>query len=144
MSAININKNNFENEVLNSDKTVLLDFWASWCAPCRRVVPIVEEIADERMDIKVGKINVDEEPELANKFSIMSIPTLVVMKNGKIVQQVTGARPKNAILEMLQGGVLMGFFDFFKQSNINQGIEEYKMTAGAVLLDVRTLQGKNR
>ena len=101
MPAININKNNFENEVLNSDKTVLLDFWASWCAPCRRVVPIVEEIADERRDIKVGKINVDEEPELANKFSIMSIPTLVVMKNGKIVQQVSGARPKKAILEML-------------------------------------------
>ena len=101
MSAININKNNFENEVLNSDKTVLLDFWASWCVPCRRVVPIVEEIADERRDIKVGKINVDEEPELANKFSIMSIPTLVVMKNGKIVQQVSGARPKNVILEML-------------------------------------------
>ena len=101
MSAININKNNFENEVLNSDKTVLLDFWASWCAPCRMVVAIVEEIADERRDIKVGKINVDEEPELANKFNIMSIPTLVVMKNGKIVQQVSGARPKNAILEML-------------------------------------------
>ena len=101
MSAININKNNFENEVLNSDKTVLLDFWASWCAPCRRVVPIVEEIADERRDIKVGKINVDEEPELANKFSIMSIPTLVFMKNVKFVQQVSGDRPKNAILEML-------------------------------------------
>ena len=101
MSAININKNNFQNEVLNSDKPVLLDFWASWCAPCRMVVPIVEEIAGERRDIKVGKINVDEEPELANKFSIMSIPTLVVMKNGKIVQQVSGARPKNAILEML-------------------------------------------
>lgn len=101
MTAININKNNFQNEVLNSDKTVLLDFWASWCAPCRMVVPIVEEIASERRDIKVGKINVDEEPELANKFSIMSIPTLVVMKNGKIVQQVSGARPKNAILEML-------------------------------------------
>ena len=94
MSAININKNNFQNEVLNSDKP-------SWCAPCRMVVPIVEEIASERRDIKVGKINVDEEPELANKFSIMSIPTLVVMKNGKIVQQVSGARPKNAILEML-------------------------------------------
>ena len=90
MSAININKNNFQNEVLNSDKPVLLDFWASWCAPCRMVVPIVEEIASERRDIKVGKINVDEEPELANKFSIMSIPTLVVMKNGKIVQQVSG------------------------------------------------------
>ena len=101
MSAININKNNFQNEVLNSDKTVLLDFWASWCAPCRMVAPIVEEIAGERGDIKVGKINVDEEPELANKFSIMSIPTLVVMKNGKIVQQVSGARPKDAILEML-------------------------------------------
>ena len=101
MSAININKNNFQNEVLNSDKTVLLDFWASWCAPCRMVAPIVEEIAGERGDIKVGKINVDEDPELANKFSIMSIPTLVVMKNGKIVQQVSGARPKNAILEML-------------------------------------------
>jgi len=101
MSAININKNNFQDEVLNSDKTVLLDFWASWCVPCRMVVPIVEEIAGERRDIKVGKINVDEEPELANKFSIMSIPTLVVMKNGKIVQQVSGARPKNAILEML-------------------------------------------
>ena len=85
----------------NEHKTVLLDFWASWCAPCRMVVPIVEEIAGERRDIKVGKINVDEEPELANKFSIMSIPTLVVMKNGKIVQQVSGARPKNAILEML-------------------------------------------
>ena len=101
MTAININKNNFQNEVMNSDKPVLLDFWAPWCAPCRMVVPIVEEIASERRDIKVGKINVDEEPELANKFSIMSIPTLVVIKNGKIVQQVSGARPKNAILEML-------------------------------------------
>ena len=101
MSAININKNNFQNEVMNSDKTVLLDFWASWCAPCRMVVPIIEEIAGERPDIKVGKINVDEQPELASRFSIMSIPTLVVMKNGKIVQQVSGVRPKNAILEML-------------------------------------------
>ena len=101
MSAININKNNFQNEIMDSEKTVLLDFWAPWCAPCRMVVPIVEEIASERRDIKVGKINVDEEPELANKFSIMSIPTLVVMKNGKIVQRVSGARPKKAILEML-------------------------------------------
>ena len=101
MTAININKNNFQSEVMNSDKPVLLDFWAPWCAPCRMVVPIIEEIAGERPDIRVGKINVDEEPELANKFSIMSIPTLVVMKNGKIVQQVSGARPKNAILEML-------------------------------------------
>ncbi|MDD7453255.1 MAG: thioredoxin [Blautia obeum] len=101
MSAININKNNFQNEIMDSEKTVLLDFWASWCAPCRMVVPIIEEIAGERPDIKVGKINVDEQPELASEFSIMSIPTLVVMKNGKIVQQVSGARPKNAILEML-------------------------------------------
>ena len=102
MSAININKNNFQNEIMDSEKTVLLDFWASWCAPCRMVVPIIEEIAGERPDIRVGKINVDEQPELASKFSIMSIPTLVVMKNGKIVQQVSGVRPKNAILEMLQ------------------------------------------
>ena len=101
MTAININKNNFQNEVMNSDKPVLLDFWAPWCAPCRMVVPVIEEIAGERPDIKVGKINVDEQPELASEFSIMSIPTLVVMKNGKIVQQVSGARPKNAILEML-------------------------------------------
>ena len=101
MSAININKNNFQNEVLNSAKPVLLDFWAPWCAPCRMVVPIIEEIAGERPDIRVGKINVDEQPELSSKFGIMSIPTLVVMKNGKIVQQVSGARPKNAILEML-------------------------------------------
>ena len=101
MSAININKNNFQNEIMDSEKTVLLDFWAPWCAPCRMVVPIIEEIAGERPDIKVGKINVDEQPELASKFGIMSIPTLVVMKNGKIVQQISGARPKSAILEML-------------------------------------------
>ena len=101
MSAIIINKNNFQNEIMDSEKTVLLDFWAPWCAPCRIVVPVIEEIAGERPDIKVGKINVDEQPELASKFGIMSIPTLVVMKNGKIVQQVSGARPKDAILRML-------------------------------------------
>ena len=101
MTAININKNNFQSEVMNSDKPVLLDFWAPWCAPCRMVVPIIEEIAGERPDIRVGKINVDEQPELASEFSIMSIPTLVVMKNGKIVTKVSGARPKKAILEML-------------------------------------------
>ena len=101
MSAINVNKNNFNQEVLNSDKPVLMDFCAPWCGPCRMVVPLVEEIAKERSDIKVVKINVDEEQELAMQFGVMSIPTLVVMKNGKIVNQVTGARPKAQILAML-------------------------------------------
>ena len=101
MSAIDINKNNFQSEVLNSDKKVLLDFWAPWCGPCRMVVPIVEEIAGERLDIKVGKINVDEQPELAAQFGIMSIPTLVVIQSGKIINQAMGARSKSAILAML-------------------------------------------
>ena len=101
MSAININQDNFQNEVMNSDKPVLLDFWAPWCGPCRMVVPIMEEIARERADIKVGKVNVDEQPELASRFGVMSIPTLVVMKEGKIVNQALGARPKKAILSML-------------------------------------------
>ncbi len=101
MSAISVNKNSFNQEVLNSDKPVLMDFWAPWCGPCRMVVPLVEEIAKERSDIKVVKINVDEEQELAMQFGVMSIPTLVVMKNGKIVNQVTGARPKAQILAML-------------------------------------------
>ena len=101
MAAININNNNFHNEVMSSEKKVLLDFWAPWCGPCRMVVPLVEEIAKERPDIKVGKINVDENPELAKQFGVFSIPTLVVMENGKIVRQEQGARPKNAILAML-------------------------------------------
>lgn len=101
MSAIHIDQTNFQEEVLNSDKTVLLDFWASWCGPCQRVLPIVEEIALERPDIKVGKINVDEQPELAGKFRISSIPTLVVMKDRKIVSQSVGAKPKAQILKML-------------------------------------------
>ena len=101
MSAININKENFKEEVLNSEKKVLLDFWAPWCGPCRMVVPLVEEIARERSDIKVGKVNIDEQPELANHFGIMSIPTLMVMENGRIISQSQGARPKKAILAML-------------------------------------------
>ena len=101
MSAIHINDINFKREVIDSDKPVLLDFWAPWCGPCRVVLPIVEEIADERSDIKVGKINVDEQPGLAKQFGVMSIPTLVVMKNGKVINQAAGARPKAAILSMI-------------------------------------------
>lgn len=101
MSAVNISQSNFQSEVLNSAKPVLLDFWAPWCGPCRMVVPLVEEIAEERPDIKVGKVNVDEQPELARRFGVMSIPTLVVLKNGKIVHQAVGARSKQAILGML-------------------------------------------
>ena len=101
MSVININKNNFQDEVMHSDKPVLLDFWASWCGPCRMVSPIVDEIAAERSDIKVGKINVDEQRELAAQFGVMSIPTLVVMKNGSIANQAVGARSKMQILAML-------------------------------------------
>lgn len=101
MSVLNIDNTNFEAEVLNSQKKVLVDFWASWCGPCRMVGPIVEEIANERPDIKVCKINVDEQPELAAKFGIMSIPTLMVFENGKLVNQSAGARPKDAILSLL-------------------------------------------
>ena len=101
MSVININMNSFQEVVMHSDKPVLLDFWASWCGPCRMVSPIVDEIAAERSDIKVGKINVDEQPELAAQFGVMSIPTLVVMKNGKVVNQAVGTRPKAQILAML-------------------------------------------
>ena len=101
MSVIHIDRNNFQIEVLDSDRPVLLDFWAPWCTPCRMVAPVLEEIAAQRPDIKVGKINVDEQPELAQAFQVMSIPTLVVMKEGRIVQQAMGARPKAQILSML-------------------------------------------
>ena len=101
MSAIKVNKVNFE-EIKNSEKPVLLDFYADWCGPCRMVAPIVEEIANERDDIVVGKINVDDEEELAGKFGVFSIPTLVVMKNGRIVVQEAGAKPKAAILAMIE------------------------------------------
>jgi thioredoxin 1 len=101
MSAIHINNENFQNEVVHSDKKVLLDFWAPWCGPCQMVLPLIEEIANERPDIKVGKINVDEQLELASQFGIVSIPTLLVMENGQVIRKATGARPKNAILSML-------------------------------------------
>jgi len=101
MSVMNINNTNFESEVMKSDKPVLLDFWASWCGPCRMVSPIVDEIASERTDIKVGKINVDEQQELARDFGIMSIPTLLVIKNGKVVNHSIGAKSKEEILAML-------------------------------------------
>ena len=102
MSALKITKNNFKEEVLNSDKPVLIDFWASWCGPCRMVGPIIDEIAKENSDIKVCKVNVDDEPELAGEFNIMSIPTLVVMKDGQVLRQSKGAKPKSQILDLLK------------------------------------------
>ena len=101
MAILNVTKENFRSEVMESKQPVLLDFWAAWCGPCRMVSPVVDEIAAERSDIKVGKVNVDEQPELAGAFQVMSIPTLVVMKNGQVVRQVVGARPKQQILELL-------------------------------------------
>lgn len=101
MAVITITKENFEKEVLNAGCPVLLDFWAPWCGPCRMVGPILDEIAAERSDIKVVKINVDENPELSSQFGVMSIPMLVVMKNGKIVNQSVGARPKAQILALV-------------------------------------------
>ncbi len=102
MSVLSINKNNFDS-VKKGEKTVLLDFYADWCGPCRMVSPIVDEIAEERSDILVGKINVDSEQELAREFGILSIPTLIVLKEGKITSKSSGARPKAQILEMLNG-----------------------------------------
>ncbi len=101
MSALTITKENFEDEVMNSDKTVLLDFWATWCGPCQMVSPLVEEIATENSEIKVGKVNVDEQPELAQSFRIESIPTLVVIKDKKTTNKAIGAMPKSEILAML-------------------------------------------
>lgn len=101
MAVITITKDNFKSEVLESDKPALLDFWATWCGPCRMVSPIVDEISEERSDIKVGKINVDEQMELAQQFRIVSIPTLVVMKDGQIANKAVGAMPKEDILALL-------------------------------------------
>ena len=101
MAVVTITKENFEQEVLQSAKPVLLDFWASWCGPCRMLSPIVDEVAEERGDIKVGKVNVDEQPELAGQFDVMSIPTLLVFENGKLVNRAVGARPKSGVLSLL-------------------------------------------
>ena len=101
MAVLTITKDNFDSEVMQSDKPVLLDFWATWCAPCRMVSPIVDEIAEERGDIKVGKINIDEQMDLAQQFGVMSIPTLIVMKDGQIANKSVGAVPKDSILALL-------------------------------------------
>lgn len=101
MAVVTITKENFEQEVLQSAKPVLLDFWASWCGPCRMLNPVVDEVAEERTDVKVGKVNVDEQPELAGQFGVMSIPTLLVFEQGKLVRQAVGARPKASVLELL-------------------------------------------
>ena len=102
MSVITLTKDNFEKEVLNSDKPVLVDFWASWCGPCRMISPIIDEIAEEEDSIKVGKVNVDEEPELASTYNVMSIPTIMVFKNGEVVNTAVGAKPKSALLSLVK------------------------------------------
>ena len=101
MAVVTITKENFEQEVLQSTKPVLLDFWASWCGPCRMLSPVVDEVTEERTDVKVGKVNVDEQPELAGQFGVMSIPTLLVFEQGKLVRQAVGARPKAGVLDLL-------------------------------------------
>ena len=101
MNAMNITKFNFQQEVLDSHETVLVDFWASWCGPCRMLAPVVDEIAEENPNLKVCKVNIDEQPELASQFQIMSIPTLMVFKDGKVVNQSLGVQPKKKILSML-------------------------------------------
>ena len=102
MSALNINKENFQKEVMESEQPVLLDFWAPWCGPCRMVSPVIDEVAGEVSGVKVGKVNVDEQPELAGQFGVMSIPTLVVMKNGKVIESSVGVKPKEHIIKMLE------------------------------------------
>ena len=101
MKVLHINKDNFHKEVLNSDRPVLLDFFASWCGPCRMVGPILDEIAEEREDIKVCKVDIDQQPELASRYRIMSVPTLMVLKDGQVMEQSIGAKPKHQILAMV-------------------------------------------
>ena len=98
----NITKENFDKEVMQAEGTVLIDFWAAWCGPCRMLSPLVDEIAEENPSIKVGKVNVDEQPELAQQFGVMSIPTLVTIKDGKVTGQAIGVQPKAAILDMIK------------------------------------------
>lgn len=102
MSVLHVTAENFEEEVLKSDKTVLLDFWADWCGPCKMLMPIIEDVAAEMVDAKICKINVDEEPDLASKYKIMSIPTLMVVKNGEVVKTEVGVQSKSKIKEMLE------------------------------------------
>lgn len=102
MAAIKITKQNFEQEVLQSDKPVLVDFWAEWCAPCKMLLPVIEQLAEEVTDAKICKVNVDNDPELARQFKVMTIPTLLLFKNGEVVQQSIGVKPKEEILEMLK------------------------------------------
>ena len=99
--SIKITSDNFENEVLKSDKPVLVDFYADWCTPCHMVSPIIEQVSEEDGDIKVGKVNVDEQPEIASMFGVMNIPTFIMFKEGKVVDRVMGAVPKSAILKMI-------------------------------------------
>ena len=101
MSAISVNKENFQDIVVKAERKVLLDFWAPWCGPCRMVLPVVEEIAEEREDIVVGKVNVDEQPELANQFGVSTIPTLIVFEGGQEIRRSVGAKNKKAILSMI-------------------------------------------
>lgn len=101
MSVTKITKDNFKSEVLEASQPVLIDFWASWCGPCRMLSPVVDEIAEETAGVKVGKINVDEEPELAMQFGVSSIPTLVVMKDGQVASRSVGVQPKASILKMI-------------------------------------------